>query len=356
MPETALLVNGKEYAGWKSVSITHGIETIAAGFDLSVSERWNGQDKPWPIHEEDECVLRVGREILVTGWVDKRSVSFGPEEHSLKVSGRSKTAALVDCSALLSKWEFASTPLLKLAKDIAQPFGISVTQQEGLVLPAPSKVAIDPGDSAFDAIEKACRLAGVLPIADGGGRLVLTRAGTRRATTALVEGENMKVGGIESDATGRYHRYVVLGQHAGSDEEWGEIAAAVRAEATDSGVRRTDRVLVVRPESGVSSQRAKLRAQWEAAVRAARGDVVTATVQGWTQADGTLWPVNALVSVKSPLMGVDGDLLISQARLTLDDDSGTLTQLTLRRPDAFLPQPDLIAKGFGYWKEIRRGV
>lgn len=355
MADTVLQVNGKAYAGWKSVSIARGIETIAAGFALSVSERWGGaEQKPWPIHKEDECVLRVGGELVMAGWVDKRSVKFGPEEHTLRIGGRSKTSALVDNSALLTKWEFSSTPLLKLVTELAKPFGIPVAVQPGLELPAPAKVSIDPGDSAFEAIQRACRIAGVLPVADGVGGLILTRAGATRATTALVEGENMKFGGIEEDATGSFHRYVVLGQHAATDEDW-TGAASIRAEATDAGVRRTDRVLVVRPEGNVTSAQAKRRAQWEATVRAARADVVTVTVQGWNQADGTLWPINALVRVQSQLLGVDGELLITEAHLSLDDSSGTLTHLTLRRPDAFLPQ-DVKLKGDNVWEEIRKGA
>ena len=82
------------------------------------------------------------------------------------------------------------------------------------------------------------------------------------------------------------------------------------------------------------------------------------TVQGWTQGNGALWPVNALVRVRSPHLGVDGDMLISQVVYSVGED-GTKSVLTLRRPDAFTPEPSVSNPAKGgplYWKEIQHGV
>lgn len=357
MADIRLRVNGREFAGWKSARVTRGIEAIAGGFELDVSDRWATQSKPWQIFEEDECTLYMDGEVVVTGYVDRRSLSYTSNGHSLSVSGRDKTAALVDCSAVLDKWEFRNAPVLTLAKRVAEPFGISVSLQSGLVLPtAPAKLTVDPGDTAFEVIERACRSAALLPVSDGRGGLVLTRAGSGRASTQLVEGQNILEASADYDVSGRFNRYLVLGQHRGNDELWGESAAKVRAGASDPNVRRTSRVLLVRPEGNVTIEHARKRAEWEATVRAARGDNVAVTVQGWTQSDGKLWPVNALVRVHSPLIDIDGDLLISQVTYSLDDSGGTKTSLTLRRPDAFKPEPTVGPSAAFRWKELVKGV
>lgn len=353
-PDLRLTVGGAEYAGWKTARITRSIEAVAGAFELSISDRWAGRAEPWPIPEEEECSLSVDGETLITGYVDKRSPSFSPDDHTLVVSGRDRTGALVDCSAALSTWEFANISILTLAKRLCEPFGIRVTKQEGLIFRVIDRLAVNPGESAFETLERACRMAGALPVSDGQGGLVLTRAGTRRAVTALVEGQNMAAGGADYDATGRYRRYLVVGQHGGAEDEFsGESAAFVWAQATDPNVRRAYRVLVVRPEAGVLPEHAKGRAQWEAKIRAARGDAVSATVQGWKQADGSLWPVNALIQVRSPFLGIDGEMLISQVVYGITDQRGTTTDLSLKRPDAFLPEP-VVPKGL--WKELVGGV
>jgi prophage tail gpP-like protein len=351
--DIALLVNGKKFEGWQDARVTRGIESIAGGFELSVSDRWRSGIAPWPILPEDECTLLLGGSIVVTGYIDSRRAAYSATSHDLSVSGRDKTGALVDCSAVLKTWEYVGISVLDIAKRLAGPFSIPVSLNAAGSVPVPTKVSVDPGDTPFDAIERACRLAGLLPVADGKGGLVLMRPGNKRAMTELVEGENIISASGTFDASSRYRRYVVLGQHGGSDELFGPAASAVTASAQDSGVRRANRVMIVRPEGNVSTAQAQRRAEWEATVRAARADAVTVTVQGWTQADGSLWPINALARLRSPRLGVDGDLLISQTVFAAGA-GGTTTELTLRRPDAFKPEPVLQPEGG--WREIARGV
>ena len=57
MPEVILTVGGRQYGGWKSVDIRRGIEQIAGSFELSVTERWAGQDQMRPIRQGDDNQL-----------------------------------------------------------------------------------------------------------------------------------------------------------------------------------------------------------------------------------------------------------------------------------------------------------
>jgi prophage tail gpP-like protein len=135
---------------------------------------------------------------------------------------------------------------------------------------------------------------------------------------------------------------------------YGEIAAHVRGEALDASVRRTQRVLIVRPEGNATLAQAQRRAQWEAKVRAGRAVSATVTVTGWQQASGAVWPVNALVPVRSPTAGIDGEMLITQAT-HVRSASGTTTVLSLARPDAFLPEAVVTKKGENWrWAELNR--
>jgi prophage tail gpP-like protein len=364
MPDVRLRVNGREYAGWKSARITRGIEAVSGSFELSVTDRWSSKRDPWPIREEDECVLLLDGKPVITGYVDSRRPSFSASDHSIVISGRDKTGALVDCSAILDKWEFRKTPVDTLAKKLCEPFGISVSLQPGLTLPAPAaKTSINPGETAFEAIDRICRAAGLLPVSDGNGGLVLTRAGSTRAVTELVEGVNLLSGSGDYDATARFAEYRVLGQHQGTDDFSGKASAAVKASAKDAGVRRSNRILLVRPDGNVTAAQAKERAEWEAIVRAGRAHGVSVSVHGWTQSDGSLWPINALVKIRSPFLELDTEMLITEATYSLDE-SGTITRLALKRPDAFMPEPSVEAPTSrksgkapsAPWKELSGGV
>lgn len=350
--DLSLTVNGKAYAGWTSIRITRSIETVSGAFELSVSDRWAGQPELWPIMEEDACTVRIGRAVVLTGYVDSREIEIGPDEHTFTVAGRDATGALVDCSSVLSKWEYLNTSVLSLAQSMARPFGIVVALQSGVTLLTPPKVSIDPGDSPLDVIARACKLAGALAIADGKGGLLLTQAGTAVCGTALVLGQNVVRCRAAYRAEKVFRTYIVSGQRAGTDEDFGLGASAVTGTATDPTVKRSTRVTIVRAEGSVTPAQAKRRAQWEAATRHGDSNVVSVRVQGWQQGDGTLWPLNQLVAVKCPPAGVDGQMLITQVVFT-QDESGRFTDISLKSPKSFLPQPTVSVPG---WKEIRNGV
>jgi prophage tail gpP-like protein len=360
MPSVILRVNGRDFSGWTSVRVTRGIEAMAGSFELGLTQRWPGQVGSWEIRQADKAQVfirldKVGADSppLITGYVDGRTLSIGKDDHRIEVSGRDQAGALVDCSAFLDKWEFYGIPLLKFAQDVAQPYGVKVRTTEKDLPRLPTRITIDPGETAFDALERGCRMCGVLPVSDGSGALVLTRAGRVHAATALVEGQNILSASVTLDASGRYRRYIVMGQHPGTDEYMGDATAEVRGEAFDMGVSRAERVLVVRAETAVTPELARARAQWEASVRAARCDRVSVTVAGWTQGNGSLWPVNAIVRVRAPHVGVDGDLLITQATYSLDPNTGTTTQLTLMNPKVFTPMPYVAP---GSFPELANGV
>lgn len=362
MAKIVLKVNGLEYGGWKTASVTRSIESVSGGFELSVSEKWAGQSTPWPIRQGDECSLELEGQVVVTGRIDSRRLGYNATDHSISVSGRDAAGVLVDCAADVgNKWEFKNLSVLEFAKKITKPYGIPVAVQAGLTLPkAPSKLSIEPGDRAFEAIERACRTAALLPVSDGRGGMVLTRAGSGRSATALVERENILSASAEYDSAERFRTVKVYGQHKGTDEASGKAVGSIRGEAQDPEVRWPERVLVVRAEGNVTRDAAKQRAKWEVTVRRARAVSVVVTVHGWTKQDGKLWTPNELVSVKSPKLELYGiDMLISQVRYSTGA-SGTTTELTLRPRDAFMPEPLFLknktGKNSAPWPEIEGGV
>lgn len=356
-PVVALSVDGKSYGGWKTVRISRSIEALCGSFALGVSERWAGQDQPWPIGENSPCVVSIGGAAVITGFVDERDPSYDATSHSVTIEGRDAAGDLVDCSTQLGKWSFSNVDVLALAQKIAAPFNVSVSLQTGLISTAvtvPKKYSIDPGDLAAGSLENLCRVAGLLAISDGLGGILLTRAGTARCSTALVEGQNILKASAKFSAKGRFRTYEVMGSHKGREDLNGASAAGVKGTATDLNAR-AGRVLIIRPDHSLTPATAKLRAGWEASVRAARADAVSVTVAGWTQADGTVWPINKIVGVHSKRIGVHGDMLIAGVELNHDESTGTTATLSLKDPAAYSPDPTINKQGAGapnYWKEI----
>lgn len=366
MSKLVLVVNGADYEGWKAVSVTRSMESVAGSFALEVSDRWANQDVSWPIREEDACAVAIvtddnRRTTVIDGYIDRRSPALAGEQSSLGYGGKDRAAVLVECSGIVtgasskgSKWTYNNVSVVEFCRTIAKPFGIPVSVQPGLVLPKVPRIVTHVGDSAFEMMSKAAHDDQVLLVSDGAGGVVITRAGTTRAA-ALIQGFNVLGAAGDFDMSDRYYRYLIASQVPGTEEASGEQANVI-AEAIDTGVRRQDRVLLIRPEKSYGRADAKRRADWEARTRAARSEKFQITVQGWRQTFGTeLWPINALVSVDIPKCGLKGDMIISQVQYLIGEQ-GEVSVLHVVRPDAFTPEPKAFVKGEGAWKELRTGA
>lgn len=328
-------INGAVYGGWKTARIERGIEQIAGSFELGVSERWPGQDTPRQIKRGERCEVLADGETVITGWVDKPHPSYNDTQHDFQVFGRDAAGDLVDCAAIHKAGQWLNTTLDRIVRDICTPFKIPVSVDTNIGKVFPS-FSISPSETAFECIERACRMCAVLPVSNGKGGLVLTRAKDTRPVAELVDGINILSASVELDMKERYSQYIVMGQDRGSDDnfETPETHSQVRAEVSDSFVTRY-RPLIVLAESHGPHATYQDRATWERNVRRGRSSRATVTVQGWRSADGQLWRPNTMVHLKSPWLGVDADLLVASVALTLDEQNGTRAELRLCGREAF---------------------
>lgn len=335
-----LRVGGRIFGGWKDASVTRSIKAFAGTFTLGITDNWSGIG-PLTINAGDECRLLINGQTIITGYADSIENSIDAESHTITVSGRDKTADLVDCSAICGQGEVKGQDLLGLAQLLAQPFGVNV-KAETDVGSTFTNFSIQPGETVFDALERAAKLRGLLLSTDGLGNLVIQKVGASQADGAVVQGENVKRAALSVDTKDRFSAYYVKAQTSGSDESNGATVAHVKAQSTDENVSRY-RPLVIVAEDKATTADAEKRAQWEAAVRAANAEKVTATVQGFEQkSGGALWTINQLVKVSLPILGIEQEMLIGEVQFSMSDGSGSETQLTLQRAEAFIPEPIIL--------------
>lgn len=349
MVDVRLTIGGTEFLGWKNVRIERGVDSISGVFGLEVSDRWSAADEPWPIKPGAECTLAADGNVVITGYVDVVRASFNATTRSLQVSGRDKAADMVDSSALNEPDSWSEVTIGKLATELAKPFGITVKDESGDTQPF-HLAKIQPGETAFEILERYSRQRGVLTISDGAGGIVITKPGEKRADVALEQGKNIKEASGTADYSQRFSEYLVTGQTAGTDNLFGTEAAQVEGKARDAEIRGARRLLITAPNSADATNMQAIAA-WEATVRAARGSPLTITVQDWYQTPGgRLWQPGEIVQVRSAWLQIPEpvDFLINAVRFTKSDSDGTLTELELLRPDAYKPNPQLEAQA-GVW-------
>jgi prophage tail gpP-like protein len=366
----SLLVNGEKFTGWTELRITRGLERLSADVEMVVAGPWPGKEDGWPIRVFAPVVVRIDDDPVLTGFLDEVEPELTPTERIFRVGGRSKTADLVDCNALIQGGEFRDSAFPAICRAIARPFGLEVVDNANagrVVIPTE---AADQTETCFRFLERLARQANVLLTDDAEGRLVIARTGQARASGSLVEGENIINARMSMRVDKRFSVYLVRGQlpvgpawqsaqdanpgeaqRPGADAQPGVTSSAV----TDPQVPRY-RPFVMQAEGNADAATARARAVWQARRAIGQSLELKITVQGWRQKDGRLWQVNEIVPVDLPSMGVRDDLLIAEVSHQLTRREGRLTVLLLGPPDAYTPEPAErpASGGAGWLREWRR--
>lgn len=337
MADVRLVIDGREYSGWKEMSVTRALSALSGKFSLTLTDKWMPSMQSIPVYPGQGCQVLLDGIPVITGSVDDVVPGLDKGSRSLRVTGRDKTQDLVDCSVIHSPNELLGKSVGQIARTLCKPFGIDVVEQ-GSMGRAFDSFKFQPGEKCKDALERAARQRAILPRSDTRGRVVLGSIAQTRAD-ALIEGENILKASAPRSWRNRYSEYTVVGQQQGSDSVSGLAANAVRAVARDKAVSR-HRPLLITAETQATQESARERAGWEANVRAAKSATVSVTVQGWLMSDGRLWTVGDVCRVQSASLWLGGgvDLVITSVTFSLGE-AGSLTTLELCRADAFSSQP-----------------
>jgi len=329
-------VDGTDYSGWKSVTVQRSMEALTGRFTMTTVDRWALNAEAWTIYPGRFCRVLIGRDTILEGYVDSVNPSITKDSHEITVSGRDKTADLVDCGTA-GRW--TNLTLLRLAQSMVDPFGINVVSE---VDPGPAfeTFSAEIGETVFEALSRAARKRHVLLLTGRVGNLVITNTGNTSAGDRLVLGSRGNIlsasGGY--DYTDRFSRYTVKGQSRTVGSGWGATTISIKGEADDDEVIRY-RPKYIKGQGIVTVKDAQNQARWEALIRAAKSFKATVEVSGFRQSTGDLWEVNLLADVDVPELLLAGPMLISAIEYRQNDQDGSITSMELTRPDAYVDEP-----------------
>ena len=322
-------VGGRQLVGWRDSTITRSIERLAGTFSVPVSLVPGSE---WPCQRHDLVEVLLGSTVVATGYALVADPFYSRDDCGFIISGADRTADLVHCSALHQGGQWRKASLSRIAQDLCSPFGIPVKVETDLGELFES-YAIWFGETVLECLSRAARMRGVLVTRDEEGHVVLTRAGNRRAKTAIRRGANvirMSPLGSEEHCHSEYMAYAqgAIG-HSFSD------ARQIKAMAKDEAVPRY-RPLIV-PVYGHQTL-ADLQRLVDHTARVRRGNAwgYKYTVEGWLDGEDSPWPLNARVVVQDDLARVDGDgWIISSVTERCDSKDGKVAEVTVKPLAAF---------------------
>ena len=338
-PKIELEVGGEKIEGWKSLSVSMGMDRAVRAFQLSAATRQQ------TFRPGQACRMLLDGEPVVTGYIDSVRSAYSKNQHSTAIAGRSKTADLVDCSVPRDQWKnIANINIAELANRYATPFGIDVHVHANVLsrLKPIAKYKPDPGVRVFEAIEFLARQAGVLVMDDADGNLVLADAGqagrVAEALMASQTGWTVLSATVESNFAQRYSEYCLLSKTGVS---WtGDNSEEVKHSCTtalDEGVSRF-RPLIENAEEALNLNQAQDRVLWRANVNAGKSFRVNVSVNGWRNPDGDIWKSNTLLQYRDVGLGVNRELVIVSVDLSVSEN-GVITRLVMSPVSAYALLP-----------------
>ena len=335
MSDLALKVDGQIYGGWKEIKIQRGMRRFADTFELTLTDKWAGNNERRLIKEDSPCVVDIDGETVITGYVDDVNADYDATNHTLTVTGRSKLGDLVDCSN--NKFDYINLDLAAIAKKECAPFGINVVVETevGEVF---KKATRNVGETHHEFLAKLASYRAVHLTSNAQGDLVITRASEEKINTALILGQNIRNASGARSKRDRYRTYTVSGQQSGNNMLNGKAAAHVSDKAIDKNIREA-RTIVIVPDD-LTLNDAKQIAKNDRNIRFGESQAKTYTVNSWKHKEG-LWTPNKLVPVIDAYNKLNTDLLLVHTTFTINED-GELTELEVMPPEALdlLPVPE----------------
>lgn len=344
--DMTLMVDGKVWAGWEEISLMRSCETCPSSFNITISERYPGELSAVVIEPGQTCVVKIGHDVVLTGYVDRYVPIIDGRQHSVRILGRSKVQDLVDCSALFDTFQISGQTVSQIARTLAGKYGINVKASgDDPLLP---QLNLQLGETVWDVIERICRFAKLLCYDNPEGDLVLAPVSKDKHSSGAEQGTNVEAAQISYGMDGRFQEYRVYPlsiqplmqaeQSAGGSGISGPLAIA-----RDDAVKR-NRVRIIILEHGAGSgslqQAAQQRADWEAGRRRGRSEAVTVIVDSWRDSKGMLWQPNRLIPLDIPACKLKkaewiiGDVTYQKGR------QGTVATIVAMPAHAFDPQYD----------------
>lgn len=340
MDNVILKAAGNAYEGWQKVRINRSLTAMAGTFDLELTWEFQGDVAAYDAFIDglltgSECTVDIGKDRLITGYLDDFIPSYDDETITISVTGRDKTADLVDCSVVQPSGQFKNQTLLQIAIIVSAPFGISVINETD-VGAAFQRVQVEQGETAGEFLTRLAQQRGVLLTTNGLGQLVITRASKKRGEVALKLGVNVKAGRGRFSRKQRFSEYIVkaTGGAGWEDDQPLENVGGIKSTITDQDVKRYRPLIIVNDEVTTAAG-ASLRGQWERQRAISASNTAEYTLTGWRNPKtGNLYQLNRVVPVTDPIMKINKDMLISNILYSEDNDTGRLIVLSVVDPDA----------------------
>lgn len=331
----ALRVGGVYHQAWSYYEIDSDLRTPADAWRFELDE--SPATLPSAVAPGAMVTVTIGRDTVLTGRIDEINDSIEKRSTNISISGRDLSAVLVDCSAPI--FTARQLSLAQIAANIVKPLGIAKVRIDADSTQLTEKVSVEPGDTAWDALQHAAEANGLWPWFDPDGTLVIGGPDYSKATVAtLVMRASGKDSNIERitrmrSIAGRHSPVTVLGQSHGTESELAKHSLKASVSDPDLSVYRP---LIVVDHDAINLASSRARARKIISDGRLEGLDLRVQVAGHRTGDGVLWTPGQRVRLICEPLGIAADYFLMGRRFSGGRHSPTQTELSLKEDGAWV--------------------
>ena len=343
MTDIRLKVRGKNYSFCKAFDVTLELGAFCRTADITVADVYRKLAQE--IRRGDPCMVECDNVKVLTGWVTDIDAGYESKSHDITISVASKTCDIVDCSCVLGKAQLDGMSAKEIIERICAPFKIKVIWNAP-DFPAPD-FNLTMGDKCGEIIERICKKRHLTYTDDADGNLIITDLTQTTPAATLYNPPSSKDGAVNIlsgkahyGSRDRYSEYIVVSQVEPSDkDEDGKVAFEQQGSAIDEAVTRYRPLIIVSGDEQ-DSEADQASAAAIMMQRLGASNDFEYEVNGWKAATGKyrglVWMPGSFVNVEDEFGGVESNLVIKAANLSISHESGRKSKLTLAPPQEFI--------------------
>ncbi|HEX7853842.1 MAG TPA: hypothetical protein VF503_09120 [Sphingobium sp.] len=353
--EVSIITQGCEVSGWEEIAITLRAEGFPPSFDIAMSAQHpiapsDAQNNDPSINEilgyqgdaqRQTLQVKIGTQIVITGYIDTSGEDGTAETHRLRVMGRGKTQDLIDASAEIPTGYLNNASTYEVCATLCETYGIDVvlSTDSKLVDEAVPQASLNYGETAADLIQRYSRYSSVLAYEDSSGNLVLADAGADTASSGVAFGVNIQEYSIQNDVSQLVSEICVTQSSVDNFQDLGDGGFILLTVPSPVPVRHR-RLYMPQEQSAEGIAFTERKAKWEMARRIGRSVSVRVTVDSWRDSAGNLWKPNTMIPITHPALRIaDKELCLSEVTFKRSNATGTTAEMLLLPKAAFAPEP-----------------
>lgn len=323
-----VLVDGAPYTAFVSVQVRAGYDEAARAFELDIAAEAGASATHAIFHGGAEVSVFASGNLLLSGHVDQKQPHLSARRASIRVTGRSKSADLIDSDVDHPTGYFENKDPAEIGAALADGYGARIITDRPLR--KLEQYSVTPGESIYRAVEKMARRQGKTLAGTPEGHINITSPNGERHAGGLIEGQNILVANGDHNWSNRHSKYSFRGQRAAGH---GAKRLHLVASAKDGSVKRKRHKAVVHDDDGTIDD---LKTRAKARRDRAAGNALKASIStvGFRDEAGAIWVPGRLIWVESPFLDITQDMLIEAVDFS-QSDQGTISLLQLVDPRAY---------------------